>query len=160
MATLSVRPDYREFISENIGLILLLVLCVLSLPFASYQGIRLLSICSSIGTLILAIILSWRYVSITAVVWIVNDDTICRIKGVFVRHTDYIELYRVVDYSEFQSLPQKLLSVKTITIISTDKTDCVMDIYGVPAPMPLVSTIRNRVEKCKQEKRIYEITNN
>ena len=34
-----------------------------------------------------------------------------------------------------------------------------MSIYGVKTTLPLVQIIRNRVEKCKQDKRIYEITN-
>ena len=58
-----------------------------------------------------------------------------------------------------QTFWQKIWKVKTISIISTDKTDSFMSIYGVKTTLPLVQIIRNRVEKCKQDKRIYEITN-
>ena len=118
-----------------------------------------LQLAVSFLSLLLAAVLIIRYVMLTAVVWIVGESTFCRIRGVFSRHTDYIELYRVVDYSESQTLLQKLWRVKTVSIISTDKSDSTMQMYGVKVSLDIVRLIRNRVEKCKQEKRIYEITN-
>lgn len=118
-----------------------------------------LQLAVSFLSLLLAAVLIIRYVMLTAVVWIVRESTFCRIRGVFSRHTDYIELYRVVDYNESQTLLQKLWRVKTVSIISTDKSDSTMQMYGVKVSLDIVRLIRNRVEKCKQEKRIYEITN-
>ena len=113
----------------------------------------------SLCSLLLAILLIARYITLTAVLWIINDNTLCRICGVFSRHTDYMELYRVVDYSESQTFWQKLWGVKTVSIISTDKTDRTMMMYGISARRDIVQEIRNRVENCKKQRRIYEITN-
>lgn len=156
---ISLKPDYREFIAENTGIGFLFVLSVVSMPFSTQFELWYVSILPASMTIILAIMLIVRYITLTAVVWIVTDDTLCRIQGVFSRHTDYTELYRVVDYEESQTFLQKLLKVKSVTVFSTDKSDSVMRMYGINASNDVVRLIRSRVEKCKQEKRIYEITN-
>ena len=107
----------------------------------------------------LLIILLVRYVLLVSVKWMVEDETLCRMRGVFSKQTDYIEMYRITDYMENQSFLQRLFGVKTVTVYSTDRSDSVTDILGVPADMDLIGIIREKVEKCKKEKRIYEIAN-
>ena len=154
-----LKPDYREFFAKQTGLLLLFLTTVVAIPLlTSLEGLypqMVVSLCS----LLLAILLIARYITLTAVLWIINDNTLCRICGVFSRHTDYMELYRVVDYSESQTFWQKLWGVKTVSIISTDKTDRTMVMYGISARRDIVQEIRNRVENCKKQRRIYEITN-
>lgn len=156
---ISIKPNYREFLSENLGISCLFFISIIAMPLSRIMDSQYIQIGISTCSLILAVVLIVRYIMLTAVIWIVGNSTLSRIQGVFSRHTDYIELYRVVDYRETQTLLQKIWKVKTISIISTDKTDSLMSIYGVKATLPLVQIIRNRVEKCKQDKRIYEITN-
>lgn len=155
----SIRPNYKEFLAENMGMTILFIVSLVAMPLLTSVGSRYLPIGISSFSLLLAVVLVIKYITLTAVMWIVGDSTLCRIRGVFSRHTDYIELYRVVDYSESQTFLQKLWRVKTVSIISTDKTDSTMKMYGVKASFALVRLIRDRVEKCKHEKRIYEITN-
>ena len=154
-----LKPDYREFFAEQTGLLLLFLTTVVAMPLlTSLEGLypqMVVSLCS----LLLAILLIARYITLTAVLWIINDNTLCRICDVFSRHTDYIELYRVVDYSESQTFWQKLWGVKTVSIVSTDKTDRTMLMYGISARRDIVQEIRERVENCKKQRRIYEITN-
>ena len=154
-----LKPDYREFFAEQTGLLLLFLTTVVAMPLlTSLEGLypqMVVSLCS----LLLAILLIARYITLTAVLWIINDNTLCRICGVFSRHTDCMELYRVVDYSESQTFWLKLWGVKTVSIISTDKTDRTMVMYGISARRDIVQEIRNRVENCKKQRRIYEITN-
>lgn len=154
-----LKPDYREFFAEQTGLLLLFLTTVVAMPLlTSLEGLypqMVVSLCS----LLLAILLIARYITLTAVLWIINDNTLCRICGVFSRHTDYMELYRVVDYSESQTFWLKLWGVKTVSIISTDMTDRTMVMYGISARRDIVQEIRNRVENCKKQRRIYEITN-
>ena len=97
---------------------------------------------------------------LTSVVWIIADRTIFQICGISSSKTNYIELCHVIDYSETQTVLQKLWKVKTITLTSTGKTNGILKIHGVKVNMPIIELIRNRVEKCKQTKKIYEITNN
>ena len=156
---LSLKPDYREFIAENIGIAFLFVLSVVAMPYSTHFGLWYVSMLSLVLSMGLAFLLLVRYIILTSVVWIISEDTLCRIKGVFSRRTDYTELYRVVDYEESQTFLQKLLKIKSVTIISSDKSDSTMQMYGIDASYDLVRLIRSRVEKCKTERRIYEITN-
>lgn len=154
-----IKPNYREFFAEQTGLLLLFLITVVAMPLlSSFEGLYP-QIAVSSCSLLLAILLIARYITLTAMLWIINDSTLCRIYGVFSKHTDYIELYRVVDYSESQTFWQKLWGVKTVSIVSTDKTDRTMVMYGISARRDIVHEIRNRVENCKNQRRIYEITN-
>ena len=49
--------------------------------------------------------------------------------------------------------------MKSVTVFSTDQSDDVTVIPGVPADLNLIGIIRENVEKCRKEKRIYEIAN-
>lgn len=154
-----IKPNYRQFFAEHTGLTFLFMLSLVAMPFSFTLKNEYIQIALSTFSLLLAIMGIVRYICLTAVVWIISNDSLCRIRGVFSRHTDYIELYRVVDYSESQTFLQKLWRIKTVCIISTDKTDRKMIIYGASDKCDIVQIIRNRVEKCKKDKRIYEITN-
>ena len=76
-----------------------------------------------------------------------------------VRDSDYIELYRVVDFKENRSFLQQLAGLKTVSVYSGDRNTPRLDIIGVRNSMNLVAHIRERVEYNKQRKGIYEITN-
>jgi len=151
---ISIRPDYREFFAENTASISLLTVTFIAIPFIEDFGNNYVQV----GTLscfsLLVILLVYRYIMLTSVVWIMADRTIFQICGISSSKTNYIELCRVIDYSETQTV------VKTITITSTGKTNGILKIHGVKVNMPIIELIRNRVEKCKQTKKIYEITNN
>lgn len=149
---LSLKPDYREFIAENIGIAFLFVLSVVAMPYSTHFGLWYVSMLSLVLSMGLAFLLLVRYIILTSVVWIIYEDTLCRIKGVFSRRTDYTELYRVVDYEESQTFLQKLLKIKSVRIISTDKSDSILEMYGIDVSLDVVKLVRNRVEKCKQEK--------
>ncbi|MBQ3977929.1 MAG: PH domain-containing protein, partial [Bacteroidales bacterium] len=74
--------------------------------------------------------------------WFVEEETLCRVKGVFSKQTDYIEMYRITDFQESQSFLQRLLGVKSVTVFSTDQSDDVTVIPGVPADLNLIGIIR------------------
>ena len=79
--------------------------------------------------------------------------------GIFHRTSDYIELYRIVDFSESRDILEQLFGLKTVSIYSGDRTNPKLDIYGVKEKLDVVAIIRERVEYNKRRKGIYEITN-
>lgn len=158
---MTIRPSYRELLAETSGWFLLFVLeLVLSHLVLEKYGIWFNVFIDMAAAAALIFFITTRYVLIRNIKWIISDETICREQGVLMRQTDYVELYRVVDYTETQTFMQRIFGVKTVLIISTDKLDRVMPIYGVPRRLDIVRYIRTKVEHCKQIKRIYEITNN
>lgn len=158
---MKVRPDYRQFLAETFGWLVLFCIAIALSPFLVRgecgMAVNLANAALSIS---LIVFLLAKYIVIRSVCWIVDEETLCTKKGVFAKRTDYIELYRVVDYTEKQTFLQSFFGVKTITIISTDKTDAILDIYGVPNRLDLIRHIRKKVEISKRNKHIYEITNN
>jgi uncharacterized membrane protein YdbT with pleckstrin-like domain len=91
--------------------------------------------------------------------WKVTEDNIQIIRGVFYKKTDYIELYRVVDYQETQTLIQQLLRNKTVRVHSGDRTTPILLLYGIDYNIRLVDQLRERVEMQKKKHGIYEVTN-
>ena len=70
-----------------------------------------------------------------------------------------MELYRIVDFREHQSLLQQLFGLKTVSILSMDRSTPRLDIIGVRSCNDIVPLIRERVEYNKKRKGIYELTN-
>lgn len=98
-------------------------------------------------------------IAITRIRYILSpEQLICR-HGILQVHTEYVELYRVVDYQESQSMLERLVGVKRITVISGDRTTPQLLLLGIPQERDLVGQIRTRVEENKQMKGIHEITN-
>ena len=146
---MEIKPDYRQFVAEDRELLAMLAFLSGAVPVV-YGRCEQLVAYTSLGL----------YVMLVSHQWIIGDETLCTVKGVLSRHTDYIELYRIVDYKESQTLLQRLMGIKTVTVFSTDRSDCMVDIRGVSVDEDVIGHLRDKVEKCKTDKRIYEITNN
>ena len=156
---MTIKADYREFIAEDAELMGIMSVLAGATPVLFQRSDRLIAIATSVLCLFLLSFLIIRYIMLVNVKWLVEEETLCRIRGVFFKETDYVEMYRITDFKESQSFFQRMLGVKTVTIYSTDHSDAVTDIVGVSADMDLIGIIRTNVEKCKKDKRIYEITN-
>ena len=156
---MKIRADYRQFVAEDAGLIAIMAVLTGAVPVIIRDYDRMMGIAMGSLAAFILIFLVLRYVMLVNVKWLVEEETLCRIKGIFSKQTDYIEMYRITDYKENQSFLQRIMGVKTVTVYSTDRSDEVTDIPGVPADMNLIGIIRDTVEKCRKEKRIYEIAN-
>ena len=156
---MKIRADYRQFVAEDAGLIAIMAVLTGAVPVIIRDYDRMMGIAMGSLAAFIMIFLVLRYVMLVNVKWLVEEETLCRIKGIFSKQTDYIEMYRITDYKENQSFLQRIMGVKTVTVYSTDRSDEVTDIPGVPADMNLIGIIRDNVEKCRKEQRIYEIAN-
>lgn len=103
--------------------------------------------------------LFFQVVYMARIEYILTGEQLITLHGVLSHSTDYIELYRVIDYQQHQSLPQQLLGLKTITIYSGDRNNPQLNMIGIKAKVDIVGEIRRRVEFNKKRKGIYEITN-
>ena len=156
---ISVRADFRQFLAEDLLIIAVTGIMTGAAPVLIKHYDRYIALAVVLMTVFMLSVLAIRYAMLVSVRWTVEGETLCRTSGVLSRNTDYIELYRIVDYQESRTFTQRLLGVKTVTIYSTDKSDAVSDIPGVPADMDLIGMLREKVEECKRERNIYEIAN-
>ncbi len=156
---MTIKADYRQFVAEDAGIIAVLALLTGAVPviIRNYDQWITIAAVSLLSFLLFVLVL--RYVMLVTVKWFVEEETLCRVKGILSKQTDYIELYRITDYKESQTFLQRLMGVKTVMVYSTDQSDTVSTILGVSTETDLIGMLRDKVEKCKHEKRIYEITN-
>lgn len=109
--------------------------------------------------LVMIIYLLYRAFYMQRMRYVITEEQIIIHHGVFSHSTDYVELYRVVDYSQHQTLLQQIFGVKTVSIYSGDRNNPKLDMIGIPVKTDVVGLVRCRVEANKKRKGIYEITN-
>lgn len=151
---ITLRPHPLQFIIDEL---ILMVLCLLALAYGGMDGD--LSTESMYVGLAMLLFLIYKYVKLRRTVFIITGEQLKKAEGVFTRDDDYIELYRVIDFAERKNLLQQLFGLKTVTIMSGDRTTPKLCVQGVREDFDLVAIIRERVEFTKTQKPIYEITN-
>ena len=110
-------------------------------------------------SIIIAVYLAYQILYFFRMEYIITAEQLIYMHGIFYHSTDYLELYRVVDYQQNRSLLQQLLGLKTVVIQSGDRNTPVLNLVGIRVKEDVVSVIRKRVEYNKKAKGIYEITN-
>lgn len=153
--TVVLQPSWLQYIIIELPALLLcscffVVFCYLDFPYHYLFGLP---------WLLTLLYLGYRALYMHRIRYVITDEQIVIHHGVVAHSTDYVELYRVVDYSQKQSLLQQLLGIKTVTIYSGDRNNPKLDMIGLPVNSDVVGLIRFRVEINKKRKGIYEITN-
>ncbi len=150
-----IRPDVRQFLINELHLLVLLTVGILCCGLENIPFVGLLKV----GCLLLALYLGYGCLFLLRSQFTVTGEQLIYERGVLSRRRDFIELYRVVDFKENRSFLQQLAGLKTVVVYSGDRTNPHLVIPGVHYRVPLVAIIRERVEYNKQRKGIYEITN-
>lgn len=91
----------------------------------------------------------YRLLYLYSSIWIIGAEVIRQKRGVFSASTVYFELRRVTGYYEQQSWLQRLLGLKNILVVCSDKGYLQIEIKGIPTDFPLLDVIRQRAERCK-----------
>lgn len=136
-------------------------LCLLSFALAGLDIIKnsVISNLLMFFGLFLLLYLVYQFFYLLRMKYVITEEQLIFLHGVFQHSTDYMELYRVVDYQQNRTLLQQICGLKTVTILSGDRNMNRLDIIGVIEDENVVSEIRQRVEYNKRMKSIYEITN-
>lgn len=148
-------PCMRMFLIENLPMLAVYVVALCLLGDGN-RDVRLIAA----GTVILvSAMLLYRFAYLTRMRWVVTRLQIRSEHGVFTRDIQYLELYRVVDYSEKQSFLQMLTGIKDVIVYSGDRTTPSLRIIGIPASASVIPVLKQLVEEQKRKHNIYEITN-
>lgn len=153
--TIQLRPRAVQFFIDNWPL-LTLNLC--GYACAGMDGMPFMGLLLWLSVVV-SLLLAYRLIYLKRMVYRITAEQLIYEHGVFTRSSDYVELYRVVDFGERSNLLQQLCGLKTVSVYSGDRTTPRLDIIGVGINENLVSIIRERVELNKRRKGIYEITN-
>ena len=153
--TVIIQPQTAQFFIDELPLLLL---CPVALVYGGMEDVPLASI-STLFAVLLSLFLTYRLVYLKRIRYRIGSEQLTAEHGVFQRNTGYIELYRVVDFHEHQTLLQQIFGLKTVTVLSMDRSTPRLELTGLPKRTAIVDIIRERVEFNKQRKGIYEITN-
>lgn len=150
-----LRPQTAQFFIDELPLLLL---CPVALVYGGMEDVPLASI-ATLFAVLLSLFLTYRLVYLKRIRYRIGSEQLTAEHGVFQRNTGYIELYRVVDFHEHQTLLQQIFGLKTVTVLSMDRSTPRLELTGLLKRTAIVDIIRERVEFNKQRKGIYEITN-
>ena len=151
--TIQLRPRTVQFFIDSWPL-LTLDLC--GYACAGMDGMPLMGLLLWLSVAV-SLVLAYRFIYLKRMVYRVTGEQLIYEHGVITRSSDYVELYRVVDFAERSNLLQQVCGLKTVSVHSGDRTTPRLDIIGVDMGNDLVPIIRRRVNK--RRKGIYEITN-
>ena len=126
--------------------------------YGGMEGLPLSSM-ARVVSLFLLLVLLYRFIYLRRIRYRVGEEQLVSEHGIFIRRVDYMELYRIVDFQEHQSLLQQICGLKTVRILSMDRNTPSLDLIGIRRRNDIVAIIRERVEINKRKKGIYEITN-
>lgn len=153
---LSLRPHWAQF---TINQLHWLILSLVTFTIYCCGGNFLFHEIFLYLGIFLVLYLVYQVLYLARMEYIVTSDQIIFLHGVISHSTDYMELYRVIDYQQHRSFMQQLTGLKTVIIYSGDRNTPVMQLIGMKEKDDVVKEIRRRVEYNKQLKHIYEITN-
>jgi uncharacterized membrane protein YdbT with pleckstrin-like domain len=153
-----LKPKFIFWLTTHaVFLVGIVVIILLSNSYKQYEIVRY---AGAILSLVIFTVLFYKYIDMLLCTrWIVTGEQIIIKKGVFSKTVNYIELYRVYDYQERKTFIQALFNNTTLYIHSGDKSHPILCMYGLKEDESLIVSIRERVEKQRKIKEIYEFTN-
>ena len=152
---MTLKPGMAMYFIQNKGMF---VLYLVILVLCGYDNRMVGKFCFMVA-MIITLLLIYRYWYLTTVKWTITDKQLIAEKGVFTKDIQYVELYRVVDYSEKQSMLHMMMNIKDVIVYSGDRTTPYTLIYGIPATTELIFVLKYLVEQQKKEHKVYEVTN-
>ena len=156
--TIRIHPSGMQFAADNVGGMLVMLALF---GVAGYDGLvtEQMKIWLLVAAFLTFAWLVYKYVYVTRMTYVITEEQLKYDYGIFACQRDFIELYRVVDYSEQRTFLQMMFGLKTISIYSGDRTNPRLDLIGIDDNRDLISEIRRRVEFNKTRRNIHEFTN-
>lgn len=151
-----LRPKLRIIFGDNTLIILLCIIIPIVLYSIPNSYLRVALLC--IGIISVSFIIYSLY-KLKQTSWVITSSQLIYKRGVFSISTDYMELYRINDFTEKQRFIDRLLGLKTITVHSTDASNRTLILFGIENSIEVVPHIRRNVELSKNNRNVYEITN-
>ena len=150
-----LQPHAGQFVIDELPT---LVLCCAGWVYGGMEGLPFTALAVPVA-LLRSLILFYRFIYLRRIRYRIGAEQLVSEQGIVRRKVDYMELYRIVDFQEHQSLLQQLCGLKTVSILSMDRNTPRLDLVGIRRGNDIVALIRERVEYNKRKKGIYEITN-
>lgn len=153
---IKLSPDLKQFLADEVLILILMTFCIM---MTGYED-DVIKKCCMILTGLLAAYLFGRLWYYKSVKWEITRTQIKITKGVLIKQINYIELYRIIDYAEQQTFIQQLIGLKDVYILSSDRTEPALRIFGIANHIDIINEIKPLVKQSRIDNHIYEIANN
>lgn len=145
---INFRPHPVQFVINELPL---MSVCVAGLIYGGMENMPLVSMATTISALALLVLL-YRYIYLRRIRYDITAEQLVCERGILLRKVDYMELYRIVDFQEKQSILQQICGLKTVSILSMDRNTPRLDLLGMKRSDSIVTLIRERVEYNKRKR--------
>ena len=125
--SLVLRPHKMQFVIDELPS---LAVCCAGGIYGGMEGVPY-PVAGVAVFFFLSLVLLYRFIYLCRIHYHIGIEQLVCEQGVFVRKVDYMELYRIVDFQEHQSLMQQLCGLKTVRIFSTDRNTPRLDLTGM-----------------------------
>lgn len=154
---ITLKPTIRYWLMNNIPLILIIALLfIVPKVIALSTYVRA---CMGVVTFVLLCMIAWSYIVLLHVTYIIEPEQIVVKRGVFMRTTNFVEMYRIYDYEKRQNLLELWFRIMNVVLLSRDMSNPKTVFVGIQNSDDIIPIIRERVEKEKQRKSIVELNN-
>ena len=153
--TIILQPSWMQWLIIELPVILLTIAGFAVAGLDGFPLRKLLLVLVGIFTLRLL----YTFVYIRRMEYRIDASQLIFEHGIFTRSSDYMELYRIIDFKEKRNFMEQICGLKTVQILSGDRSMPRLDIIGVPNRFDLVSKLRERVIYNRLRNGVYEITN-
>lgn len=153
--TIILKPHWFQFVINELPMLCIAVASFWAYAYGRFQFHEFFILV----TFLLLMYLLLRLINLKRLKYVITAEQLIIMHGILSHSTDYVELYRVIDYRQHSSFPQQLFGLKTVSIFSGDKNNSTVHIIGIRRNVNVVSEIRMRVEYNRRRKGIYEFAN-
>ncbi len=109
-----------------------------------------------VGISIPALIMLYRIIFWRMVKYEIATDQIKYSRGIFQRRVDFLEMFRIKDFDQQQSLTMRILGIMHIRLMTSDISHPMLELKGIPVSN-ITDVIRGLVEKARKENSVYAI---
>lgn len=160
-----IRPSLVLAIKEGI-IFLLLLSCFMVLNFNTPEFLIQLNVDQKvlIGlvyvlmglTVVSFLMLVYKILKLRTTVFTITDEQILFRHGILNVKREYMEIYRVKDFSVFSPFFLRLFGLSNLVIHSSDKTHPVLWLYAIKNQKTIYEGLRERVETMRKIKGVRE----
>ena len=110
-----------------------------------------------VGLVLAAAVMAIPIVQIRSVHYRINNYRIDYERGLFSKDIDTLELWHVEDLKFHQSLPDRVLRIGSIIVVSHDESTPRLLLRALPNPRPVFETLKQRIITVKRQRGVIKL---
>lgn len=102
------------------------------------------------------LIITYRMLYWGSIRYEISPQQIKYARGIFQRQVDFLEMYRIKDFDQRQSLIMNILGIMHIRLMTSDISHPMLELKGIPKSN-IVDVLRELIEQSRKDNRVYAI---